>query len=60
MKKFFVLLLVVVMALAMTACSSKCKESGCSEDVYEDGYCEIHYAAHALEDALGELGDLLG
>lgn len=60
MKKFIALLLTVVMALSITACSSKCKESGCSEDVYKDGYCEVHYYAHELEDALGDLGDLFG
>lgn len=60
MKKLFVLLLTVVMALSITACSKTCKESGCSEKVYEDGYCELHYYTHALEDALGDLGSLLG
>ena len=41
--------------LSMAACSSSCKEKGCDLDTYKDGYCELHYAAHQLEDALGGL-----
>lgn len=55
MKKIFVLLLTVVMALTMTACSSKCKASGCNEKVYKDGYCEVHYAINVVGSALDGL-----
>ena len=37
----------------ITGCSSKCKESGCDQDATKDGYCDIHYAAHAISDAIG-------
>ena len=42
-----------ILMLSMAACSSSCKEKGCSEDVYEDGYCMEHYLEHALMGAFG-------
>lgn len=53
MKKLIALALAVVMSLSLMACSSKCKEDGCDEKAYKNGYCEIHYAMHALGDLFG-------
>lgn len=44
-----------MLAVMITGCSSKCKESGCDQDATNDGYCDIHYAAHAISDAIGDL-----
>ena len=49
------LLCAALLLLGMAACSSSCKEKGCDEEVYKDGYCELHYYAHQLGDALGGL-----
>lgn len=46
------LLAAAMLALMVTGCSGKCKENGCEEDATKDGYCDIHYAAHAVADAL--------
>lgn len=55
-KIFAVLALGAVMMTALVGCGT-CKEKGCDEKAYKDGYCEIHYAinktADALEDLLG-------
>lgn len=53
MKKLIIAILCVSM-LALTACGLfGCKEPGCDLDSYKNGYCEIHYAAHALESLFG-------
>lgn len=49
------LLLVGLLVLTLVACSSTCKESGCDEKAYKDGYCELHYALHQAENLLGGL-----
>ena len=52
MKKFLCCLL-------LTACS--CREYGCSEDAFHDGYCEYHYSTHLAEGiAHGLLSGLFG
>lgn len=43
------ILLVISIAVLFTGCG-KCKYSGCSEKVYKDGYCEMHYALKAVSD----------
>lgn len=56
MKKFAIVLAALVMTLALAACgSSHCKE--CDNEVYQDGYCEYHYALHQAENMLGGLAD---
>jgi hypothetical protein len=55
MKKAIAILLAAVMALSMVACSRNCKEEGCDKDVFKEGYCEIHYGLHQLEDGLKDL-----
>ena len=55
MKKYWktCLILVVLCAalLALASCGKKtCKVSGCERDVFQDGYCDIHYAEKALTD----------
>ena len=53
MKKLVIAALCVSM-LALTACGLfGCKVDGCDLDSYKDGYCEIHYAAKALEGLFG-------
>ncbi|MBQ9973590.1 MAG: hypothetical protein IJP02_01385 [Oscillospiraceae bacterium] len=53
MKKIVVAVLCVAM-LALTACGMfGCKVSGCDLEAYKSGYCEVHYAAKALETMFG-------
>lgn len=54
MKKIVALVLAFGMSLSLMACSSKCKEEGCEEKAYKNGYCEVHYAINAL------VGDMFG
>ncbi len=55
MRKIALFLAVALMACSLTACKKTCKASGCDKDVYQDGYCELHY----LEHELNGLGDIL-
>ena len=62
MKKIGILLAALVMAVSLTACgSSTCQVEGCGNEVYEDGYCEYHYALNVagemVSDAAGDLLD---
>ena len=61
MQKIGVFAAVLAMAISLTACgSSHCKEEGCENEVYEDGYCEYHYALNVAKDAVGDAaGDLM-
>lgn len=57
-------LAMLVMAVGLTGCgSSQCKEEGCDKEVYEDGYCEYHYALNVageiVSDAAGDLMESL-
>ena len=60
MKKRFLLLAMVSMIMLMAvACGSKdCKAKNCSNDIYEDGLCEVHYFEKALKDGLKDLEGL--
>ena len=55
MKKMAALVMALILALACTACSNKCKE--CDNEVYKDGYCEYHYALKVAGDAVDGLVD---
>ena len=55
MKLLKTLLLVGLMLCSLAACSRTCKENGCNNKVYKDGYCELHYALHQAENLLGGL-----
>ena len=58
MKKLL-FLLSVLCCLLLTACS--CREYGCSEAAFHDGYCEYHYSTHLAEGiAHGLLSGLFG
>ena len=35
--------------------SDTCKESGCDDEVYEDGYCKYHYYINAGSDILRDI-----
>lgn len=54
MKKTFILLAVFAMTYVLTACAgvSHCKE--CDDEVYQDGYCEYHYAVQAAKEAVDD------
>ena len=54
-KRTAALIAAAMLAVMITGCSSKCKEIGCDQDATKDGYCDIHYAAHAISDAIGDL-----
>ena len=54
MKKYWktclILVVLCVALLALASCKKTCKVSGCERDVFQDGYCDIHYAEKALTD----------
>lgn len=52
-KRIAALFLAILAAMSLVACGGKCKASGCDEEVYEDGYCEIHYLANQLSGLFG-------
>ena len=62
MKKGIAILMGMMAAVSLTACgSSTCQVEGCENEVYEDGYCEYHYALNVagemVSDAAGDLLD---
>ena len=64
MKKMMALLLAMVMLLGLAACKKTCKQDGCENEPYEEGYCKFHYAMETAKDGLDQIGqgiaDLIG
>ena len=57
-RKLFAIILLAMLALQLTACSleTTCKASDCDEtDIYEDGYCKLHYYENVGENVIKEL-----
>ena len=53
MKKLAIVLTTFTMMLTLTACgSSQCQAEGCENEVYQDGYCEYHYALEVAKDTV--------
>lgn len=51
-----VLCAVLLLVLQLAACGLiNCKESGCDEEIYEDGYCKYHYYLEAGSDILKDI-----
>ena len=43
-KRILSLFIALITVSQFTACGLfSCKESGCDDEVYEDGYCKYHY-----------------
>lgn len=47
-KRTAALIAAAMLAVMITGCSSKCKESGCDQDATKDGYCDISTMLHTL------------
>ena len=46
----------LITVLQLMACSpNACKESGCDDEVYEDGYCKYHYYLKAGSDIIKDI-----
>lgn len=62
MKKTGLLLLVtLLLALALSGCGNTCKEEGCDDEVYQDGYCKYHYTMHNVDEtAKGVFNGIFG
>lgn len=54
MKRFVVILGMAVMACMLVSCAgiTHCKE--CDNEVYQDGYCEYHYALEVAKDTVSD------
>ena len=71
-KRVFTTLCVVALLIGVVCFAwyslTHCKVSGCSSEVYKDGYCQYHYYAYKVDNAAhdafdgvsGFLGDLFG
>lgn len=55
-KKVLCLFMALMAVLQLTACGSNtCKESGCDDEVYEEGYCKYHYYLKTGSDTLKDI-----
>lgn len=62
-KKTAVILLILAMAMQLVACGLfTCKQDGCEDDIYKDGYCQYHYylkqGSDTLKDVVNGIGNL--
>lgn len=57
-KKLGLLVLAMSLLLTLGACGVVvCKESGCNDEVYQDGYCKYHYTINAVDSAAKDVFD---
>lgn len=50
-KKLITVFALIIAVVSLSGCDLvNCKESGCSDEVYKDGYCKYHYAQKGVED----------
>ena len=55
-KRALSLFVALIVVLQLTACNSDtCKESGCDDEIYKDGYCKYHYYLKAGSDILKDI-----
>ena len=55
-KRILSLFIALITVSQFTACGLfSCKESGCDDEVYEDGYCKYHYYINAGRDILKDI-----
>ncbi len=56
-KKVLSMFIGLGIVLLLTACSitNTCKESGCDDEIYEEGYCKYHYYLNAGNEFLKDI-----
>lgn len=52
MKKLLTLLTTFITIMSLTACSGLTHCKDCSDEIYQDGYCQYHYTIHKTQEAL--------
>lgn len=58
MKRVLILTMILLVMAQLTACGRTCKADGCSEkEIYEDGYCRLHYYENVGQNILNDLFD---
>ncbi len=56
-KRALSLFVALIAVLQFMACSliNTCRESGCDDEIYEEGYCKYHYYINAGSDFLKDI-----
>ena len=56
-KKVLSMFIGLGIVLQLTACSitNTCKESGCDDEIYEEGHCKYHYYLKAGSDIIKDI-----
>ena len=56
-KRALSLFVALIAVLQLMACSliNTCRESGCDDEIYEEGYCKYHYYINAGSDILKDI-----
>lgn len=52
MKKWVLTVCAALVLCCFAGCSSHCKEQGCDNEVYKDGYCNYHYTLYQAAEAV--------
>lgn len=47
-----IILLIYFVLAVFKSCGNNCKEKGCHEKIYKDGYCQMHFMTHVVDEYL--------
>lgn len=47
-----IIIIAILLVAVFESCGNNCKERGCHEKLYKDGYCQTHYIQHAADEYL--------
>lgn len=49
-----IIIIVILLVAVFESCGNNCKERGCHEKIYKDGYCQSHYMTHIADEFLDD------
>lgn len=47
-----IIIVLILIFAVFKSCGNGCKEKGCHDEVYKDGYCRTHFALHKADEYL--------
>lgn len=49
-----IIIIFILLVVVFESCGNNCKERGCHEKLYKDGYCQSHYMLHVADEYLDD------
>ncbi len=49
-----IIIIIILLVAVFESCGNNCKERGCHEKLYKDGYCRAHFMMHIADEYLDD------